>query len=469
MGKVLKAAGICFLCFLIYVILGAVLPFGIAKNETGNMTDDISRFYEVSDVKERADLIEENEDALLTRLSMIEQAKEEIILSTFDIRVGNSTTDIFSALIAAADRGVAVKIYVDGLYGMIHMRGREIFEAAGSHENLEIRFYNEPNLLKPWTINGRMHDKYVIVDDQLLLMGGRNMFDYFLGDDTPDDIGYDREVLIWQEEEDSKGRGAIAQVREYFTEIWNQKFSKPVFEKQSTEKMEEELKRLREHYQNMKKQEKFPVSENWRERTVEIENAVLVTNPNHIMKKSPDVWYTLYQLMNQAKESVMIQTPYAVFSKEMYEGIEEIAQNVPDTKLLVNSRAVGDNMVASADYTKNWKNIVETKMPVYEYQGMHSCHGKSIVIDDDLSVIGSYNFDMRSTYIDTETMPVIYGKSFNEMLRAEMDKIEEESLVRKPDGSYEPREGVSAKEINKGKDIFYQVASWVLQPFRYLI
>ena len=62
----------------------------------------------------------------------------------------------------------------------------------------------------------------------------------------------------------------------------------------------------------MKDSKKFPVSENWEERTVEIENAVLVTNPTHIMKKSPDVWYTLYELMRQAKESVIITccTPF---------------------------------------------------------------------------------------------------------------------------------------------------------------
>lgn len=377
MKKILKAAGISLLCFFLYIVLGALLPFGAVKNETGNLTDEISRFYGESEEKERAALIEENEDALLTRLSMIEEAEEEIILSTFDIRTGNSTTDVFSALIAAADRGVAVKIYVDGLYGMIHMRGRELFEAAGSHENVEIRFYNEPNLLRPWTVNGRMHDKYLIVDDHFLLMGGRNMFDYFLGEGDSNVRGNDMEVLIWQED-NGKGTGAIAQVKAYFSQIWNQKYSKAVFEDKSGKGTQQELARLRNHYITMKKQEKFPVSENWKTRTVEIENALLVTNPNHIMKKSPDVWYTLYELMRQAKESVIIQTPYAVFSKEMYEGIAQIAKNVPETKLLINSRAAGDNLVASADYTKNWTHIVQTGMPVYEYQGEHSCHGNAL-------------------------------------------------------------------------------------------
>lgn len=469
MKGMLKIVLICFGCFLIYIILGAILPFAFAKSKTGSMTHEIASFYEPSNLNERAALVEENEDALLTRLSMIEEAKEEIILSTFDIRTGKSTTDIFSALVAAADRGVKVKVYVDGLYGMIHMTGQTIFEAAGSHENLEIRYYNEPNVLMPWTANGRMHDKYLIVDNRMVLLGGRNTFDYFIGNYTPNSVGYDREVLIWQGKEDKNGIGTVAQVKSYFQKNWDEKYSKTVFDKHHGEKIEEELKRLRDHYKEMKDSKKFPVSENWEERTVEIENAVLVTNPTHIMKKSPDVWYTLYELMRNAKESVIIQTPYAVFSKDMYEGIEEIAKEVPDTKMLINSRAVGDNVVASSDYTKNWKKVVGTGMPVYEYQGDHSCHGKSVLIDDQLSVIGSYNFDMRSTYIDTETMLVINGKEFQKLLRTEVEKIEEDSLLRKTDGGYEAKEGVEEKQLSSGREIFYKAASWIIQPFRYLV
>lgn len=59
------------------------------------------------------------------------------------------------------------------------MTGKDIFAAVGSEPNVEIRFYNTPNLLKPWTINGCLHDKYIVADHKYLLMGGRNMFDYF--------------------------------------------------------------------------------------------------------------------------------------------------------------------------------------------------------------------------------------------------------------------------------------------------
>lgn len=49
------------------------------------------------------------------------------------------------------------------------MNGKSIFSAAGSHPNIELHFYNPINILKPWTINGRLCDKYMIVDNKLLL------------------------------------------------------------------------------------------------------------------------------------------------------------------------------------------------------------------------------------------------------------------------------------------------------------
>ena len=51
-----------------------------------------------------------------------------------------------------------------------------------SHENVEIKLYNKANPLKPWKMMGRMHDKYLIADGKRYILGGRNTYNYFLGD-----------------------------------------------------------------------------------------------------------------------------------------------------------------------------------------------------------------------------------------------------------------------------------------------
>ena len=229
--KKLKIAGIVLVLFILYVIIGMLVPFVHMKSvsKTNKSKIHTETFYSTSNANgsDRAKIVSDNQEALDLRLDMIRKAKKEIILSTFDIREGSSSDDIFSELLKASRRGVKIKILVDGLYGTIHMTGKDIFAAVGSEPNVEIRFYNTPNLLKPWTINGCLHDKYIVADHKYLLMGGRNMFDYFLGTHKGKSKGIDREILIVNQ--GSKDQGAVAQVRTYFKKVWNLKVCKTKF------------------------------------------------------------------------------------------------------------------------------------------------------------------------------------------------------------------------------------------------
>ena len=71
---------------------------------------------------------------------------------------------ILGALHDAADRGVHIRLLVDGMESWIDMEGNPYFYGLSSHENVEIKLYNKANPLKPWKMMGRMHDKYLIAD-----------------------------------------------------------------------------------------------------------------------------------------------------------------------------------------------------------------------------------------------------------------------------------------------------------------
>ena len=474
MRKKLKILLLLLLAVLLYEIVGACIPFIHTKKVKKTYSEKLNTesFGQTSAGSDWAQIAETNEEALDVRLAMFEEAKESIVISTFDIRPGKSTSDIFASLLAAADRGVRVQVIVDGLYGMLHMDGQGIFQAAGSHPNLEIRYYNKPNLLKPWTINGRMHDKYVLIDNKLLLMGGRNMFDYFIGNYPQKNKGYDREVLLYHQEEEGEtsSENVILEVREYFQKIWNQECTRPVFEGKSREdrKTAEELEKLSLRYEKLSGTRGTGTDIDWTKELVPVKKATFVANPTNIGPKEPWVWYTMQQLMLEADSRVVIQTPYAVFSQDMYEGMEQLAKTVGNADMLINSTAVGDNFMASSDYTHNKGKVLETGVRVHEYFGEHSCHGKSILIDGDLSVVGSYNFDMRSTYVDTETMLVICGEEFNSLLEEKMDKLQAESLeVTGPD-TYAEKDSVSQKELSPGKARLFWITSKLIQLVRYL-
>lgn len=446
---------------LVYELAGVLVPFVSPKKVQGKLPKT-ETFYgtEYRPDTDRAAVIESNQEALALRLSMFEEAKKSIVMTTFDIREGESTRDIFASLCAAADRGVQVQIIVDGMYGLLHMSGKDIFKAAGSHENLEIKFYNTPNLLMPWTINGRMHDKYIIVDDRILLMGGRNTFDYFLGEYEGKSVGYDREILVYNEE--PKEDSVIGEVKDYFTKLWEDSVCKTKYDGAS-DKYAEADKELEERYRGLSIE-----AVDWKARTVETKKISFVSNPTHIYGKEPYVWATLQQLMADAKERVLIHTPYAVCSQDMYKGLEEVAANVPKAELLLNSIASGDNICASSDYLKNKQKVIDTGMELYEYMGKYSTHGKSVLIDNNISAIGSYNFDNRSTYVDTETMLVADSEPLAKELEMHLYHLKDGSLPVEADGSYGENGTVQEKQISKSKEWKIKALSHVMRLFRYL-
>lgn len=463
----LKWVLLALLAFVLYLVIGALAPFALQKEPTPKTKEGFSAqsCYGNGSSRDRACVVEDNQEALDLRLAMFASAKERIVLSTFDIRPGKSWDQIAAALIHAADRGVQVQILVDGMYGMIHMKREPEFYAVGTHKKIEIKFYNPVNLLLPWTFNGRLHDKYILVDDSLLLAGGRNTFDYFLLN-SKKDVGYDREVFVLHEE-DSPSPGVIAQVDEYFQKVWNLSCSRLRYHKPphfGKKDVGDKLAAYRAAYGTLE----IPAVD-YHAITTATDQVTFLHNPTNILGKEPVLFYQLCTLMKQAKKDVFIQTPYANFSKYMYSQMTELADLVPDTKMMINSVAVGDNVMASSDYLLNKEKVWATGVQTYEYFGAHSSHGKSILIDDDISIVGSYNFDMRSTYLDTETMLVIHGKDFQKQLAEEMNDLLVDSLLVAQDGTYVPKEGLLPKETDPGKKRLYSVLGPVLQPLRYLV
>lgn len=189
----------------------------------------------------------------------------------------------------------------------------------------------------------------------------------------------------------------------------------------------------------------------------------------HIYGKEPYVWEQLHQLMLQAKERVVIHTPYLVCSPEMYDGLTDIAARVPQTEIMVNSIGTGDNVCAFSDYRLSRPDILATGITLFEYMGASSTHGKSLTIDRDIAVIGSYNFDNRSTYVDTETMFVIHSEAVNHQLDGHMNTLKQQTLQVNPDGSYKASDDVTASQLPLSKNVLIRLLSVLIPPFRFLI
>lgn len=81
---------------------------------------------------------------------------------------------------------------------------------------------------------------------------------------------------------------------------------------------------------------------------------------------------------------------------------------------MTNAIESGANPFGCTDYLNEKKNILATGSEVFEVSCGQSLHTKTILVDDHISMIGSYNLDLRSTYLDTELMLVIDCPELNQ-------------------------------------------------------
>lgn len=460
--------------------MGALLPYSYHKKVNSDFIRQFNTadFYDYNNISvDRAGLLEDPDDAFQERLRVLSRAKERIVISSFAFKNDSCCMKLFSVILNAAENGVQVQIFADGTTGFLDMRDSILYKTLANHENIQIKIYNPINVLTPWTLNARMHDKYILVDDTYLILGGRNTSSYFLGRTNLNNLSYDRDVLIYNT--DSQGKrndeSVIFQVYDYFDSVWNYKYSKKYDSKidsgeqtKSTQMLEE----LHSTYQQLLTESPDIFNEesyDYIEHTVGTNKITLISNPIEAENKEPLLWYQLSELMKSAEYRVYIHTPYAVPSTSMYQTLKLLSSTLEEYDILLNSVAVGDNFMASSDYYSTKYDLLDTGITVHEYQGDYSMHDKTILIDDDISIIGSYNLDMRSTYMDTETMLVIHSERFNEIVTNAIKEMEDNSLTLDKNGNYLPSDTAEAANISKSKNRLFKITTKVFRLIRNML
>lgn len=459
---------------------------------------------------ERIRCIDDNEEALLWRLRMIGAAKKSIVLATFDLRADESGTDLLAALNHAAEKGVEIKLLIDGIYQQLFLNGSKEFQALAARENVEVGVYNPVSPVGIFKLNYRMHDKYVIVDDKMYLLGGRNSNDIFLGDYTTD-VNVDRDILVC---DTTNGKGeSLQELEAYFQQIWNEDCvkikggrkknsseisvseeaaddsegtesnlknpdivnGKSNAENEITDETQERLSKYEKQYQSLEMRyaslkEKYTDIEDyssWQEDTIPANKITLVNNGTHAGPKTPLVLQTIRYLAKNA-DNVTIQTPYVICNGYMYDTLNEIASHAR-LKIVLNAVEKGSNPWGCTDYLNQKKKILNTGADVYELMNEVPVHTKAVLLDDRLSIVGSYNLDMRSTYLDTELMLVIDSKELNQQIQFTEGTYIEKSKEVLSNGQETEGAQYETKVLNWQKKLFYGVLRIIIRPLRQLL
>jgi putative cardiolipin synthase len=414
----------------------------------------------IADCRERVLCIDDNEQALEWRLRMIDLAQEELVLVTFSLRNDNSGQDIMSALYNAAERGVTVKILIDGILGTFELAGSHYFSALISHPNVQAKLYNPINILKLRKANYRMHDKYMIVDHNIYLLGGRNTNDMFLGSYV-DKYKIDRDILVYSQ---ANGQ-SMAQLREYFDRIWKLSCNKEPLAAVISQIADTQAD-MAKRYRQIKDRYPEPDQEiDWESETIETKGIILLTNPIEPENKKPELLSEMYQIIQQGK-SFIIETPYIICDDNMYEKLGLLNKDDKDLQIIINAVESGANPFGCADYLNHKENIQRTGSDIFEALCDQSLHRKTILVDDSLSIVGSYNWDIRSTYLDTGSMLAINSPELNSQLRNSSLDLMKKSRHIAPDGTETLGDEFVPIKLSFGKHLFYNILRIVILPIR---
>ena len=454
-----KWLGIALGAYLLYAALTAVFVPLPQKEATGELWSQYEERLRTEAAPERVKSIESAEDALLYRLRLIENAKEEIVFSTFDLRADGSGQDIMAALYGAAQRGVRVRVIVDGLNGFLHLQNSGVLRALAAEENVEVRFYDPIDLLRPWKLNYRLHDKYLIADGEKYILGGRNTNDLFLGS-YQEEQNIDRDVLVVSD----GGEGtSVSQLLSYFESVWSQPENRTITGKASSQT---DALRERDAFLRSGFPEAFAAVD-WEAETTAVARVSLFSGSPRAEDKAPELWDALVRLMAQG-DDVLLQTPYIICNHKMYDDLEQLAAS-RQVRVLTNAVENGANPSGCSDYLREKQNILSRGLDVYEVVCGQSLHTKTILIGDDLSVVGSFNADMRSAYLDTELMLVIESEAVNAALRQESETYLAQSRLALHDGGTEYGARFEETALPWAKRALYGVLSVVSRPVRHLL
>jgi phosphatidylserine/phosphatidylglycerophosphate/cardiolipin synthase-like enzyme len=330
--------------------------------------------------RHRALILDDAPDALLARIHLIRAARRSIGLQTYIFDEDDSAQLVLDELQAAAFRGVKVRILVDQLAAL---RKVETLAALSSlHANLELRVYNpvldRARLSLPmyavaaaccWRqLNRRMHNKLLVVDDAVGIVGGRNYQDDYY--DWGGEFNFrDRDLLL--------AGPAVADMAANFEAFWVSGRSVPA------EQLGDVARYLREHgpppaphhvfhnparvrallaevaddavlrtrfvapalpVQGVKFLADLP-AKHGRDTAAELVDATAVAgNP------SPDTSHGLRGLIAGADREILLQTPYLVLSKPAQALFRELRQRPQPPRVLVstNSLASTDAFIAYA-------------------------------------------------------------------------------------------------------------------------
>ncbi|WP_228260803.1 phospholipase D family protein [Marinobacter orientalis] len=402
-------------------------------------------------------MLDSGHEAFLYRAALVEAAEQSIDVQSYIWNNDASGRYLAGRLLLAADRGIQVRLLLDDF----NAEGiGELFAALDTHPNIYIRLFNPARSRGGWgrwvsflmdfdRINRRMHNKTFVVDGAVGVVGGRNIGDEYFGFDA--DLYFrDRDVL-------SLGP-VVNGMTDNFQAYWDNRWAYPVSvlypDTPAEGNVVAALDQLR---RQARAQDGLPVpapadSPRGRTELVELFDRLVVAHgelvfdlPFETMEEPAETprrsAKALQILAQAASQEILIESAYLILTEKQLKLLDVGDRQGLKVTAVTNSLASNDLVTNHAGYARWRPYMLRQGIRIYELKpdaeaceqwlrndsvcasGDASLHTKSVVFDRSTLVVGSFNVNLRSIYLNGETVLVIHSPELAEAVARDVQSL----------------------------------------------
>jgi cardiolipin synthase len=345
-------------------------------------------------------LITSGQDAFDLLIHEIGDAQQSIYISTYVFADDVTTRSIISALAEKSRQGIEVRLLLDlvGSFAVYLKKNifQDLVDAGG-----EVLFFT-PLFRKPFQsyVNLRNHRKIYLFDRKILLSGGMNLSNEYMGADNDPDRWQD---ILYRLEGES-----VYNFYTLFVNDWNYAASVDI------PLLPPPPKSTKAGYHTVQ-----------------------------FVPSGPDIpgdalYEALLSCIFDAKERIWIVTPYFVPDDTLMQALLVAVHRDIDVKLITPKRS--NHILADLGRSSYMRELSNAGGDVLLYTG-DMLHAKAILIDSENSMVGSVNFDNRSLFLNYEVVTCVYSADLIEDIEAWIVSLIDYTVKKRKETS-KPREAL---------------------------
>ena len=319
-------------------------------------------------------------------IDTIKNAEKFILLEYFIIKPGKIWEDVLEALKERAANDVKVKIIYDDFGCADKFKKGYFKKLAWFH--IEAVPFNKLRITSNQFVNYRDHRKIAVIDGKVAYTGGINLADEYCNIKSPYGIWQDCGIQLMGE--------AVWSMTVAFFRNFERACGKSV-----------NLSEYKHQFKNTKRGSGF------------VQPFCSGPIGNECVARG-----AMLKLINDAKKYLYITTPYFIVDETVLGALKMAAESGVDVRLIVPG--IPDRKIISYLSFSYFGELLRSGVKIFEYtEGF--VHGKMVVSDDEISCIGTINFDFRSFFLHFENSVMIYSHPAIFEMKNNFERIQSES------------------------------------------